>query len=500
MCFVSQKKIFLVFFLLIGIPAVCIAASSLPGMTMLADLQEEITERLVPIIVTIMIATSALMLLFGNGGETSKQCFRIILGVGIALHFGNWVVNVFPQLSQDSSMTVTPTPFPGKLTDDNFMSMFMNYYIALCIHGAANIQGPALKLLGILASIEIAMAVAFQLEQDNVKYILTQTIKIGFLIFLINEWVGGTYGIAANISAWFEKLGLLAAGQPMLEPNSIVNNGLVLIDQIWAKITKLGISSLGLILANLVILVGVVLSVFFTAIQLFMVRVEFWTISLMTIPLLPFGMYKHTRFLFEKAIGAVFNLGLKVGVTSFIAAIAGPLLQAIAAPMEDASMLESLGILLRLFLGCLVVCVMVMRIPDLVQGLLTGNPSLSGSDMIAPARTAVGTARAAYSGGLSAMGSMALVSAMEGSRTANGGISKLGMMLNMGRMAQNKMARPFHDSFDRGAYNLNKQRSNNEIIDNARNGSSMSGKPKVSNGDSLRERMMMEEMDNGKKN
>lgn len=489
---IDVKIIGLLALILCFMPGHEVFAAQLPWEPVLLDLQEEIIGegRLASIIMTIMVAVSGVTLLYGGLSNTTQICMRYTLAIGLALGFGNWMLDVFPQLSGAGT---NPAPLPaytGQMTDKDFLSAFMSYYIALCLHGAASIEGPALKLLGILASIEVVLAIVLQPEQDQVKNLLKQTLKIGFFIFLITEWIGGTYNIAATISASFEKLGLIAAGQPMLSPNSIVDNGLVMIDSVWQQTMKLGWHNIGLILANLIILVGIVLTTFFTAIQIFMARVEFWTVSLLTIPLLPFGMYQHTRFLFEKAIGAIFNLGLKVGVISFIAAVAGPLMQALAEPlMHDPDGAESLSILLRLLLGCLVICVMVLKIPELVQGLLSGNPSLSGADMMAPARSAANVAAAAYTGGMAMAGKAALASAMSGGRNENGSVNMSGMVRNFGKMAAAGWKNPYHNAYHSQRHRMEYQAANQEEMKQARKGNPVQF---GTDGDSLRDRVRRE--------
>ena len=52
-----------------------------------------------------------------------------------------------------------------------------------------------------------------------------------------------------------------------------------------------------------------------------MVRVEFWTMALITIPLLPFGVIGQLKFLAEKAVNTMFNLAIKVFVIAFIATL-----------------------------------------------------------------------------------------------------------------------------------------------------------------------------------
>lgn len=457
-------------------PQHCFAATSLPWDGVLKTVQDEMTGTIPTVMSVTAVVLAALLLAFGEMGSFYQQCLRLVMGVSIVMGFGSWISFAFPDLA-GSGATQTMPPFSGSMTSTNFLSEFMNYYIELCYRGAANIQGPALKLLGSLAAIEVALAISFQMEQDHLKYFIKQTLKIGFFVFLINEWIGGTYGIAATVFSSFEKIGLLAANQPMLQPDDIVGNGMKIINSIWATTSKLGWGSITLIIGNLIILTGITLSVFFTAISIFIARVEFWTISLLIIPLLPFGMFKFTNFLFEKSIGALFNLGLKVATISFIGAIAGPILQTLAEPLATASDEESFSSLLCLLLGCLVICVMIMKIPDLVQGLLSGNPTLGGSSMMQPVQSAKSAVAAAYSGGLSTASTMAkgmglatLAAGMEGGRNASGGINPLGMMKNFGSMASMQMKSPFHNAVSNTLFGFEKQDKNNNAFASAKNG------------------------------
>lgn len=148
----------------------------------------------------------------------------------------------------------------------------------------------------------------------------------------------------------------------------------------WKSISKLGMGNISVILADLLLGFTVIVDTFFTGIEMFMVRIEFWTIALITMPLLPFAMNKHTAFLAEKAIGAIFSLGIKVLVIAFLSAVTCPLLTTFAEQVKtkaeaSSSPLEFM-LLLQMVLACLVVSVLIHKIPNLAQGLINGSPSL----------------------------------------------------------------------------------------------------------------------------
>jgi type IV secretion system protein TrbL len=181
-------------------------------------------------------------------------------------------------------------------------------------------------------------------------------------------------------------------------------------------------SSLGALLGDLFIAFTVLIITFLTGVEMFMARIEFWTVSLITVVLLPFAMHERTSFLAEKAIGAVFSLGVKVAVIAFLTAVTCPLLANFSKQISDQAAanedLLELSALLQLTLACLVVFIMVRRIPQLAQGLISGSPSLTSGDfydtMPNPVR---GTARAlAFAG--SAYGTYKMATNMEGGGTA----------------------------------------------------------------------------------
>ena len=448
-------------------PVCYAAASGLPWDTFLTPLLTEFSGPIPKIMAIIAVVLSGTMLMFGETGGMFKKSLQIIFGVTMSVNIGDWLLLVFPILSGATS-TTAPLAYSVMLTSDNFLSSFMMYFIAVAYNGAAALQGPALAIMGTITIIEIALTLAFNYETDHIKYIFKEFLKVGFFIFLVQQWIGGTYGIANNIYDGFQKLGFIAAGMPALSPDSIVTNGITMISGMWGATMKLGWGSLGLIIVNILALVGIFLSTCFMAIEIFMNRVEFWVISLLVIPLLPFGMNKHTKFLFEKATGAVVSLGIKVMVLSFVSAIVGPLLAGMAAAAvlpENAN--AQLGIILRMLLGCMVLCVLVKKAPELAQGLLSGSPSLGGGDGMkavgSMASMATAPLRAASAvASVAALG--ALATAMPGGRNTGGGVNVLGTMKNFGSMAAAKMGSGYQESLSNNLYRMQKRNDNNDSM------------------------------------
>ena len=105
---------------------------------------------------------------------------------------------------------------------------------------------------------------------------------------------------------------------------------------------------------------------------------------------------------------------------------AGPFSSSTGTPFELLSMT------LQLLLMAIIMLLIVSKIPKLIQGLLSGNPSMSGSDMTGTVMGAVGTAAAATGmvAGASAAAGVAKASGQTGWR-----------MSTMGQLAASMLSR-----------------------------------------------------------
>ena len=147
-------------------------------------------------------------------------------------------------------------------------------------------------------------------------------------------------------------------------------------------------------------MVAAVVILFLTALEMFMVRIEFWTMALITIPLLSFGVISQLKFLSEKAIGTMFNLAIKIFVVAFIATLSVNILTGLVDNARETDFMGNISYFLQVLLYSLILFYMTKKIPELVSGLLSGNPSLSGGSMKEMAMSAArGAANAVAKGG-----------------------------------------------------------------------------------------------------
>ena len=373
------------------------------------------------IIAVIMTAAAGCMVCFGIN-DSKKTFWNWILGIGLAINFGDLILNLWSVESVSAPTKIEDYKLLMKSEDDpsvDILSPFMRYYIGVIMSGAAVIAPYAVNLTLLLAMIDGAIKVAFDLiSGDKIKFLVTMILKVGFFIFLIQSWVGtnSSYQLMPALSSGFETMGYTAGGAEEMvkeydranpdsnievQSNQIVTNALNFFNIFWEHAQQ---QNLLTIFIGLVCVVAAVVILFLTALEMFMVRIEFWTMALITIPLLPFGVIGQLKFLSEKAIGTMFNLAIKIFVVAFISTLSVNILIGLVDNARETAtssdFIGNISYFLQVLLYALILFYMTKKIPELVSGLLSGNPSLSGGSMKEMAMSAArGAANAVSRGG-----------------------------------------------------------------------------------------------------
>ena len=421
--------------------------------TQLSNLSKELLEaaRLIAIIMT---AIAGCMVCFGiqDGKET---IWNWMLGIGLAINFGDLILNLWNVESVTTPTKIEDYNLLMKNEDDpsiDILSPFMRYYISVIMNGAAVIAPYAINLTLILAMIEGALKFAFDLiSGDKVKYLIMMVMKVGFFIFLIQSWVGtnSNYQLMPALSSGFETMGYTAGGAEEMvkeyskaspdsnievQSNQIVTNALNFFNIFWEHAQQ---QNLLTIFIGLVCVIAAVIILFLTALEMFMVRIEFWTMALLTIPLLSFGVIEQLKFLSQKAINAMFNLSIKIFVIAFIATLSVNILTGLVenakATATSSDFIGNISYFLQVLLYALILYYMTKKIPELVSGLLSGNSSLNGGSMKEMAMSAAKGAVNAISKGSGAVGAVA--GGMRALSEAAGSMAQYGGKGNFGANA-----------------------------------------------------------------
>ena len=248
------------------------------------------------IIAVIMTAAAGCMVCFGIQ-DGKKTFWNWILGIGLAINFGDLILNLWSVESPTSSTKIENYKLLLKSEDDpsiDILSPFMRYYISVIMSGAAVIAPYAVNLTLLLATIDGAIKVAFDLiSGDKIKFLVTTILKVGFFIFLIQSWIGtnSSFQLMPVLSSGFETMGYTAGGAEEMvktysrtnpdsnievQSNQIVTNALNFFNIFWEHAQQ---QNLLTILIGFVCVVAAVVILFLTALEMFMVRIEFWTMA-----------------------------------------------------------------------------------------------------------------------------------------------------------------------------------------------------------------------------
>ena len=397
------------------------------------------------IVLIMMTVISGMMIAFGLE-DGKKFMWQVMLGAGLAANFGAFMFDVgfWDFAGKYAATTNAVTYFEPQLaktsSEWNILGKFMdNYTEHIITPGAANILPYCLKLLVVLAVVQATWEITMKFASgDKIQYMIQMTLKTGFYMFLMVNWIS----LMGALSDGFELLGYKAGGNNAASASNIVGNNcdqivkfsIDMVNAIWSETS---FASLGILLISVIGLFAIVYCLFMTALEMFMARIEFYTMALLTIPLLAFGVTEKFAFLTEKAIGAMFNLAIKICVIAFISSMAVPFIESFTKDFQASKGFGSdVGIILQAILACAIIYFLTKKIPALVTGLLNGSPQLGGSSMVDMAKGGAGTAVAVASGGASLAGQVtaARTAAMvKGAGGLRGTLTQLGRNYAMSR-------------------------------------------------------------------
>ena len=284
------------------------------------------------IISTIMIALAGIMIAF-NVETANKTTWNIILGIGLALNFGTALMSAFG--GSFGGADQAPFEYRMHVTADedskwyDFLQPFTRTYIDYTKSGAVSIMPVAAKLLIVLTAISASVKISLDLiSGDKMKFLVQTLLETGLYLFLILNWYGHGIDIMGSLCSGFQAIGYHAGGySDGMGSGSLIANAVTMFTtgygaaqeafSIWSPISGLFTILCLVIMFILLVLAGI---------EMLMAKIEFFTMAMITIPLIPFVALPQTKFLFERALGAMFNLAIKVAVISFLTAMSSRIL------------------------------------------------------------------------------------------------------------------------------------------------------------------------------
>ena len=289
---------------------------------------------------------------------------------------------------------------------------------------SGTITGYATSLYGILILLDFILAVLLNIgETDHIKQLVRKVLFYGFWIWIIREW--GTLCDALLDSLMITGTAIGGVDASVLKnPSTLIDAGLYIAkpymdyasEMSWLEITTSPLNWLMAVIGY----AGVVLAFGILALQIFITYVEFYIASALLLIFIPWGSFKYTSFVAEKAIGAVISYGTKLMMLGAVYGLSSGIINSMTVSLTNGE--PTPGAVLSSMLGPFALCLLCWQAPGMAAGLMTGAPTLS-------AGTAAGTAVAGFAGAAAGgsagagIGSMAMST---GSSAASAGAATAG--------------------------------------------------------------------------
>ena len=259
----------------------------------------------------------------------------------------------------------------------NSLTTTLTHFISVFQGGYGRLQPAINGLLASLAAIEIVL-LGFWWALGGGEQLTNVIKKILFLGF----WLWFTTSFQANSKAFVDSLiraGLTAGGNPggeglLLDPSKIAGYGLQATEALTKALDNIGFDVVDALIFGLSY-IAIMVSFLVMAIQVFLAVLEYYLLTAVVGILIPFGILPQTKFLAEKAIGAIVSAGIKLMVLSFIMAVTEPVLSTIRFSGTEIKLNELWSVLLT----CGGIAFLTWNAPSMAAGLLAGSPSLGAA-------------------------------------------------------------------------------------------------------------------------
>ncbi|HEX2790951.1 MAG TPA: type IV secretion system protein, partial [Steroidobacteraceae bacterium] len=261
--------------------------------------------------------------------------------------------------------------------DTGILTSLLNAFVGVFSAGPGLLAPTAARILFLISAIELTLAgLWWALKGENILVgLLQKTLLIGLFAFFVLNWPTFLNAVL-NGFVWvgFQAGGSGPAAGILLikDPSSIVDQAMLITQPISTEISELSWTSIGSLIMFGWAYIFTILAFFFLALQVFVTYLEFYIVAALTLVLVPFGVFKHTAFIAERALGTVISFGVKLMVLSFIIAAAGPVLSRITVAATP-TLTQAYSVLL----AAMAIAYLAWHAPAIAGGMISGGPSLT---------------------------------------------------------------------------------------------------------------------------
>lgn len=287
--------------------------------------------------------------------------------------------------------------------DTSILDTMLETVASFTTGASGTIVGYAQSTFGLLIILDFTLAVLLNLgEVDHIKQTVKKVLVYGFWIWVIQNWGMLCNVLLESLSMTGTAIGGVGA-DILRHPSDLIDKGFIIANPYWVYASNMGWTEIIATPLNWLMAIigymGVVAAFAVLALQIFITYVEFYISAALLLIFIPWGSFKFTSFMAEKAIGAVISYGTKLMVLGAIYGLSSGIINDMTASLSNvepdpASVFASMLAPLSLGLLC-------WQAPGMAAGLMNGAPSLTAGTM---AGTATATAAGAAAGVASAVG------------------------------------------------------------------------------------------------
>jgi type IV secretion system protein TrbL len=269
--------------------------------------------------------------------------------------------------------------------DTGILTATLNKFSSVISLGFASVLPDALHLMNYFVVIEIVVLGVFWAlgKGDIIVDAIRKLTLIGFFLFVLSTMKTLAFAILQS----FAKIGLAGGGgsvtaNDLFDPSKIINFGLEACKPILNAHSSLleffivPYDSFIKLFACFIILLSYAL----IALQLFITVLEFNILAVAGMILIPFSIFKPLSWLGERAIGAIFSMGVKMMVLAFVISLSYNTLQTLSLPFDTTT-----EMVLTVMVMSGIIALLCWHAPSIAAQFISGSPTLSFQSFVAPA-------------------------------------------------------------------------------------------------------------------
>ncbi|MGH7438745.1 MAG: P-type conjugative transfer protein TrbL [Polyangiaceae bacterium] len=277
----------------------------------------------------------------------------------------------------------------------NTLTLTLQNFISALSGAYGNIQGAANSLLSILIGIEVVLLGLWTAlgGGDNVAGVFKRILHIGAWVWIVQSYPT----LAKDLRDSLIHAGMMAGGGTtdvslLMDPSRLAGYGLDATEPLTKKLADLGMVDLSDLIVFGFGYLAIMGCFLVMAINVFLAVLEYYVFAALAGIFLPFGLLAPTKFLAEKAIGALVSASVKLMVLGLVVSVIDPVLSSIHFAGPEITFNELWSVLLTLC-ALMFLC---WKAPSLAGSLLAGSPHLGSDHLFQAVASPIATGMAVH--------------------------------------------------------------------------------------------------------